>query len=209
MAIGVIATGEFGRDVCAHLADHECAIFHPLQLEMFGSLAARHQLEELELNGIVFVMWRPFDADCEQVDDFAFSAGIPWFPMVLDHPFLNIGPWLVPPDGPCFRCMGTRLSQHTAARSRRARIREAYDSNPEWGGYGHLPGHVQLACGLIKKAVEGKMESVPDLIRYDLLTGVFSRHRVVARHGCPRCHRVPLELDKDQLLECLPVGEAE
>lgn len=220
MAIGLIATGEFGRDVCAHLVDHRYPVFHILQLEMFGPLGERHQIEELELDGIVFLMWRPSDADCEPVEDFAFDVGIPWLPLVLDHPYISVGPWLVPPDGPCLRCLRTRLLQHTATRSRRARIREAYDSNPEWGARGHLPAHVQLASGLIKKAVEGGAKSpsgaahesdnsylTDDLVRYDLVTGIFSRHRVVACHGCPRCHRMPLEPGEEQLLESASVGE--
>lgn len=220
VTIGIMGTGEFGREVCARLVDYELSNLLILQREMFGSAATRLPVKQLGLSGVVFVMWRPSDADCEAVDEFAFDAGVPWFPVVLDQPYLRVGPWLVPPEGPCFQCLRTRLLQHTADISRRTKIREAYDADPKWGGYGHLPAHVQLACGLIQKAAgdmvdlgcrmankPGIRDALEELVRYDFMNGGFSRHRLVPCHGCPRCHRVAQGPAGGKLLECVDVGE--
>lgn len=196
LRVGLITTGAFGRDVGRIIQDCPDA----LQITAVGSADHGWQWPEQPLDAFVAVTWRPSDALCERVDAHAFAAGLPWLPVCLEHPFLSVGPWVLPPDGPCFRCVRTRLSQHSPPGSVSDVARRAYDADQACGPLGHLPTHVRLTGGLIIAALAGlaaaPRPSSPDawlddkrlrMVRYHMGNGRFSSSQVIPCDGCPRC----------------------
>jgi bacteriocin biosynthesis cyclodehydratase domain-containing protein len=198
--IGLICTGDYGHEVGQIVAASSEVQAELLDATVVGAGEAGSPWSAQNLDAIVTVLWRPSDALCEGIDTHAFAAGIPWLPAFLEHPYLCVGPWILPPHGPCFRCVRARIMQHAGRGSYQGFAREAYDADPACGPLGHTPAHVRLTAGLIRKALAELISSEvrpgvdawrddPRLrmIRYLDGSGRFDAPSVIPCHGCPRC----------------------
>jgi bacteriocin biosynthesis cyclodehydratase domain-containing protein len=202
LRIGLISTGDFGREVGRVVTASGDVRAEPLDVAALNGASAGWPWPGQPPDAIVAVTWRPSDDMCERVDGHAFAAGVPWLPACLEHPYLSVGPWILPPDGPCFRCVRTRLAQHSAPSAVRDVARQAYDADPACGALGHLPAHARLTGGLILQALAGlvssPMPSGPDawrtdrrlrMVRYQTGSARFTSHQVIPCGDCPRCDR--------------------
>lgn len=214
--IGLICTGDFGREVGQIVAASP-----DMQAELLDSTAvstgeAGSLWPGQNPMAIVTVLWRPSDALCERIDARAFATGVPWLPAFLEHPYLCVGPWILPPHGPCFRCVRARILQHAGPGSYQGIVREAYDAEPAYGALGHLPAHVRLTGGLIRRALAELTSSTlhpgvdawrddPRLrmVRYQDGSGRFDSPPAIPLHGCQRCDQPPSAARQRRLSEAL------
>lgn len=116
----VMPTGQFGARVAAIVAAQyqDCAVVPDGAVDEAFSAPARV---------VVAAMWRPSPALCERADVLSFSAVRPWLPVTLDQFAIHIGPVVVPPAGPCYRCCAWRRAQHDRHHARTAALHEAFD----------------------------------------------------------------------------------
>jgi bacteriocin biosynthesis cyclodehydratase domain-containing protein len=145
----------------------------------------------------VVAMWRPCPSLCDTVDDLAFRNRRPWLPVVMEHPYLLVGPWVSPGTGACYRCYRARRVQHDGQHRVTSALGEAYERDPACGPQGYLPHQARIAASLaemvLRKALSGLHGPAGDdvaageVTSVNVLNGKTSRHRVVACHGCPRC----------------------
>jgi bacteriocin biosynthesis cyclodehydratase domain-containing protein len=200
LRVGLISTGAFGRDVSRVVEDCADVRAKPLDVSALSRADTGWPWPGQRPDAIVTVTWRPSDAMCERLDAHAFAAGVPWLPACLEHPYLSVGPWVLPPHGPCFRCVRARLSQHMPPGAIGDVARRAYDADPACGPLGHLPSHARLVGGLILQALAGlvsaPLPSGPDawrddgrlrMVRYQMGNGRFTSHQVIPCDSCPRC----------------------
>lgn len=177
--VGVVGVGEFGRAVQRLLVTAGAHALSPREL------TEQAQRGDTGLVAAVVALWRPLPELCEQVDTAAATSGLPWLPVVAEHPHLVVGPWIQPGTAPCHRCYRHRRAQHDTQPAATAALTAAYQADDTLGPGGHLPHHVRQAVGL---AMVARTAADPGLVHsLHLLTGHMSSHRVVACHGCPRC----------------------
>lgn len=174
--IATVALGPFGDAVAAHLA-----AARP------GRRVADDDVEAAfaeEPSAVVVPLWRPAPDMCDRIDRLAFRYSTPWLPVVMEHPHILVGPWVVPGQGPCYACYRSRRLQHDKSAVLSA-LYAAYDSERDLGPGGFLPHHARLAAGLaglvLNRGNAGRVVAI------DLLGGDTSYHHVCACHGCPRC----------------------
>jgi bacteriocin biosynthesis cyclodehydratase domain-containing protein len=140
---------------------------------------------------VVLALPRPSRTLCELADLAAYEHAVPWLPVILEHPFLRIGPLVVPPAGPCFRCYRARRLQHDTEREFSVAFEAAYDSGDSSGPIGYLPHHARLAAAatlrLLDQGCATSARALPgtgQVLAYDVVSGLLSVNRVVSCHDC-------------------------
>ncbi|MEV4414109.1 TOMM precursor leader peptide-binding protein [Catellatospora sp. NPDC049609] len=170
--VAVAAAGEFGHAVQARLLAGGATALDADRPRP-GAAAA-----------MVLVSWRPDPVRTELFDKLAHDEGIGWLPVVVEHPFLVVGPW-VAPGGPCYDCYCFRREQHDPKSRHRAELLAAYRADETLGVFGHLPHHLRIAEALVRLVLRSPQPGMTAMV--DLATMMVSRVDLIARHGCPRC----------------------
>jgi len=184
----VLALGAFGRAVADRLAASSDAIVQPLEDErspaMTWPVASVH----------VLAAWRETPRLAAALDEAAFRWGVPWLPVVLDHPHVRVGPLVVPGRSPCYGCFRGRLAQHGKVPDMDRALHDHYAENPAAGPTGFLPAHVTFATGAARAALAalpGGVSAAAGVARWvDVVSAQSGETRVVRIHGCPRCGRL-------------------
>ncbi|MFC4057772.1 TOMM precursor leader peptide-binding protein [Planomonospora corallina] len=144
----------------------------------------------------VLAAFRPAPRLEEALDGASSAYRTPWFPVVVEHPRLRVGPVVAPGHGACARCFRTRRRQHDAGHRLTDLLADAYTADPALGPGGHLPHHVELAALLTVQLLEsvlgdGGAAEAGHVRHFHLLDGGLSRSTVVGVHGCRRCRTTP------------------
>jgi bacteriocin biosynthesis cyclodehydratase domain-containing protein len=187
--VAAVGLGSFGQKVAGLLcsAQEGCTQVPEGGMESAFRTAA---------DAVVVAMWRSAPALCEAADKFSFSTGIPWVPVAMDQFAIHVGPAVVPPRGPCYRCFLRRRAQHDMRHHSTAALHAEYDRYASCGPTGYLPQHARLAVGLTKTMLSaltahggsGPGLATGALVNIDLGDYSVSRDRVVPCHDCERCH---------------------
>jgi bacteriocin biosynthesis cyclodehydratase domain-containing protein len=186
--VAATGVGSFGRQVAGLLATGHCHLVAPDDLEAcFAS----------GVDAVVVAMWRACPSLCEQADERAFRYGVPWLPVVMEHPRLRIGPWVDPLSGPCYECYRQRKIQHDTHHAATSALEAAYDRDQACGPGGYLPHHARAVAGIagitVRRGIAARCSRgagpppAGEVSVINLLTWQTATHGVVARHGCPRC----------------------
>lgn len=176
--VGVAGVGGFGTAVRDRLVDTVGA----------GPATADDLADPGRLAGFgcaVVALWRPLEDLCDGIDAAAYAAGRPWLPVVFEHPWILVGPWSAPPDGPCYRCYRGRRMQHSERTDTARAAADAYAADPTLGVSGHLPHHVRLATGLVRQVLRRREPGL--VLSVNTVGSRISAHRTLGVHGCPRC----------------------
>lgn len=213
----VIGVGPFGERVAALLGSLYPGSRPVRASWLVSALGA-------DFDALVVAAWRPVPSVWQQADELAWRQGQPWLAITMEHPVIRIGPLVVPPYGPCFRCYALRRVDHDDQRSATAALRAAYDSDPELGPVGYLPHHARLASGIAAHMLSslepmrshdvtaqhgcvttglGDVRPVGCVVTTSLLTGTIRREHVIAYHGCSRCSKPERQEGVAELLACL------
>lgn len=185
--VHVIAVGDFGVALADRLAGALGATMVVDQVDQARADTAGWPDAELR----VLAAWRPVPALADGVDEHAHRRGTPWLTAVLEHPYVRVGPLVVPGAGPCHACFGHRSLQHDPAPHLVRGLRGLYDAQPGHGPWGHLPHHVEMTAALVLRAQHGlradPASEAGTVRRHHLLEGLVSSDRVTGVHGCRRC----------------------
>jgi bacteriocin biosynthesis cyclodehydratase domain-containing protein len=171
----VIADGPFGHAVAERLArDHGAALVDLAALEAFGSF----QKDDV----VVVAAWREEAALFDRLDNLAFERYVRWLPIVLEHPFVRVGPFVDPAEGPCYRCFRRRLLQHDEDPQLAAAMRETLEADRAQGVSGFLGAHAGLAaCLAVRELQPGSY------VRFHVGTGALDRASTTRLGTCKRC----------------------
>lgn len=134
---------------------------------------------------VLLALFRPAPALCESADALSHASGVPWLPVVAEHPEVRVGPWVVPGAGPCFACCRARRVQHDRDWAATRALHAAYDADGRLGPGGFLPHQARLAAALAAGAPGTWAPGT--VVHASLYDPALDRARVLARHGCPRC----------------------
>ncbi len=139
----------------------------------------------------VLAAWRPVAWMAKTMDKLAHSWNVPWIPVVLDHPYLRIGPVVAPKAGPCYHCFEIRYMQHSPITAHVQSMQQHYDRFPEAGPKGYLRPIAILAGAqavlLDKRLTAGEAGLAGSVWQMNALNREGFRSQTVGVHGCPRC----------------------
>jgi len=135
--------------------------------------------------------WRPSPRLAAALDQACFAAGIPWIPVVFEHPVVRIGPAVVPGLGPCYTCARQRFLQHDEDADTTRAVHDFYDAHAGAGPAGYLPPVATIVAAVASRAVD-RLDRDPGaeagLVRQlDILTMETTMGRVCGLSRCPRC----------------------
>lgn len=161
----------------------------------FGAAVGQHLRAMLPTGStdgvLVLAAWHPVPGLYRQVEHAAYERGVPWIAAVMEHPWLRIGPVVVPGAGPCHRCFERRRQQHAPAGRIDRAVERHYEMSDEAGPHGFLPATVWLTAGLLADMI-GRLQQHRDgeagrIRMINILTQQLTAGRTVGIHGCPRC----------------------
>ncbi|GAA3869730.1 TOMM precursor leader peptide-binding protein [Streptomyces sedi] len=136
---------------------------------------------------LVVASWRPAPGLCERADGLAYALGVPWLPVIDEHPAVLVGPHVTPPGGPCFGCYRDRCAQHDQHHRDTEAVHRAYDRDPGLGPTGYLPAHARVAAGIALGMLRRPGAYPGRVVRIAKQDMSLHGHPVIPRHGCPRC----------------------
>ena len=176
----VLSAGPFGAAVADRLAAQRPVV--RTRLEEPGAEATAHwPVAPLR----VLCAWRAVPRVERLLDEAAFAWRVPWLPVVLEHPELRVGPFVVPGTGPCHACFRRRAAQHSSSADVTAELHERLDADPTLGAAGFMPFHVTIAAALAQRAISAR--EAGRVRRVNVVTLQPTSGRVVGVHGCRQC----------------------
>ncbi|WP_193318492.1 TOMM precursor leader peptide-binding protein [Nonomuraea phyllanthi] len=183
--VRIVAGGAFGRAVAHHLRALLAYARRPVEV-------AREPMRvppgRFVAGGAFAVRaaWRDVGAEFEAFATAAGQARVPWLPVAMGHPYLRVGPAVVPGVSPCHACYLTRARQHGTSAD--PALEEAMTADDKLGVRGFPPHLSMLAAGLalslIRDAEAGRAGRIMTI---DTRTDEVNSWRVVPCHGCPGC----------------------
>ena len=139
----------------------------------------------------ILAAWRPVLEIAHVLDTVAFTWQVPWLPVIYEHPYLFIGPTVVPGVGPCYSCFRLRYLQHSKTEDLTDVLDSYYASHPAAGPRGYLPTTVAFAAAIVwevtqRLTLEPEVEA-GQIRQINLLSLETHKSRVVGVHGCEHC----------------------
>jgi len=191
--VSIVADGVFGDQMAAALTAGLVAEGRRAGRRSLD-LRADHERLFVEADVTVLLTGRHDWPTLDRFDAASHGTRRPWLSVTHQHPYVRVGPYVTPFQGPCQRCLRMRLVQH----DRLDRVSELAGSAPEDGAVRGLPPHAAvtsaaLALALVSGVGMSRREGVMFLVHVDGLE--ISRVPIIAAHLCPRCgegiHRPP------------------
>lgn len=141
--------------VVGHAASVDVVVAVLAEHELFASAISREEIANLAGEArpggaLVCACEQPDLALLFEVNDAACRAEIPCLFLDLSHGrHATVGPFYVPGEGACYRCLRARLHENTAAYDElRAAERAMLESGSPLPAFGCLPAHRHVVAGL-------------------------------------------------------------
>jgi bacteriocin biosynthesis cyclodehydratase domain-containing protein len=145
--------------------------------------------------------WRDVRAELDEFAAAAAASGRPWLPVTSAHPYVRIGPAVVPGLAPCYACYSARVRQHADAAGTLGslgglglgdQLQDAFTQLSELGVTGHPPHVAAVAAGLalimLRAACGGDAPATAGRVALiDCDTDAIRWWQVIPAHGCPEC----------------------
>jgi bacteriocin biosynthesis cyclodehydratase domain-containing protein len=190
--VRIVAEGLFGGEVAEHLSTLLHGDGRTAQVA-HGPLGAR--LADFMTGGAacVRISWRDIGDEFDEFADAATAAGRPFLPVAFAHPYVRVGPAVVPGLAPCHACYSARVRQFAdEGDSVNDECEQALSRDARLGVTGYPPHVAAMAAGLAL-AMLGPVDDacaqvrVGQLARIDCGTDVIRTWRVTPVHGCLAC----------------------
>jgi hypothetical protein len=131
---------------------------------------------------LVVASWREDPQLFEECDVAAFSAATTFLPIVVEHPWIRIGPFVDGAGGPCYSCFGKRTLQHAGDPSFERELAAARELRPEDGVQGFTAAQVSLAAAFSLMPLRPG-----EYVRFHTVLQRVRRGRTVGAGSCQRC----------------------
>lgn len=138
----------------------------------------------------ILASWRPEIPMENLLDGLAHAWKRPWVPVTYEHPFVRIGPVIIPGESACCGCFRRRQAQHSPMASLDDVLYSHYEKNPEAGPAGHPPSIARFAAAAAAQVIDALSAGEPVagtarvISTYNLQTTL---QTVSGVHGCKLC----------------------
>ncbi|KJJ41555.1 hypothetical protein UM89_12605 [Bacillus subtilis] len=186
--IHIMTTGDFGREVAQQLSKKiDNIVITPLNEPLYLLPSDRFPSARLH----IFASWKSSSFISKQLDQLCFKWNEPWLPITMDHPYIRIGPLVIPGEGPCYHCFESRYLQHSPVPQYVKKIDTYYHSHPDAGPKGFLRSFAGwsaiFASTVIKSIDENELSQSGRVWKLNMLTRESFSSQTISVHGCPRC----------------------
>lgn len=125
----------------------------------------------------------------KKLEDYAYKNNGIFLPVILDHPYLTIGPLSnYNDDTACYHCSLDRKMQHDSASHASLNLFDYYDQFVGVEPKGYRPSDITMLGYWLQHTL---IEGLDDLVSTTYLLNIFSREaftsKVIGVHGCERC----------------------
>jgi hypothetical protein len=144
-------------------------------------------IDQVEL--IYVISDNPCVKFCKKINDYCSEKNnISFIPIIVDQPFLTIGPIRLSKTDSCYHCYIERTMQHSPTPIVTERVWDFYEKNPNTYPLGHHPSEPSTIANLIVGHSMNEFESIKGkLFQLNLITREIIPSQVISVHGCKRC----------------------
>lgn len=139
------------------------------------------------LSGVLFIANYQSVSLLRQLDVEVHKRNIPFIPVVLDSPFLVVGPVIIPGNEGCYHCYHERIMQHHPNAELTRSVQQYYNDQQIVGVQGYHPADIVLIGNLLKRIVERPEMYQGKFFRLNEVTREWNKSSVTGIHSCPRC----------------------
>lgn len=186
-SVHIISVGAFGNAVAAALKE----LLPDVQQTGVDAQNQSYPASWPTARVNILASWRPVPALQKLIDDISFAWKRPSITVVLNAPYLLIGPVVVPGSSACYSCYEKRYLQHSARQEVYRGLQAHYDQHPESGPQGYLPSLVHIAALRLAQNIlqldEDAASVAGNIWHMNTMTRYTFTARVVGVHACPRC----------------------
>lgn len=131
---------------------------------------------------------RPCISYCKMMSDFCHQYGKAFIPIIVDQPFLTIGPVYINHNDSCYYCFIDRSMQHSPIPKVAKSIWSYYEQNKTPGPRGFHPSEpALLANWILSHQKKGWVDIRNQVYQLNLVTRETVQSHVIGIHGCHRC----------------------
>ncbi|MCY8857610.1 TOMM precursor leader peptide-binding protein [Bacillus atrophaeus] len=186
--IHIMSSGAFGEEVAEQFSKrYQNTAVTALPEPMYLLPSDRFPSARLH----IFASWKSSSYISKQLDQLFFKWREPWLPITMDHPYVRIGPLVIPGEGPCFHCFESRSLQHSPVPQYVRKMDDYYHRHPDAGPKGYLRSFAGwsavFASTIIKSIDKDAPSSAGSIWQMNMLTRESFSSKTVGIHGCPRC----------------------
>jgi bacteriocin biosynthesis cyclodehydratase domain-containing protein len=190
--VRIVVDGAFGAEVADHLGVLIRSAGGITEV-ISESLEVRPDAAATGADLLVRASWRDIGTEFDVYAEAALGSARPFIPVAYGHPYVRIGPAVVPGGVPCHRCHAVRARQHaTAEDAVNAECEVAMAADARLGVAGYPPHIAAVAAGSVLALLrpsgrDGPTVRTGRMTRIDCVTDEVVSWPVVAVHGCPVC----------------------
>lgn len=186
--IHIITVGGFGEEVAARFLQRDPSIL-VTKLETTNYTLQIHQFPSARLH--IFVCDKPLSSFAKLLDNIFYNWKEPWLLMTQEHPYLRIGPFIIPGKKSCYHCFEARYLQHSTKPSHIKALYDYYSLHPFASPKGFLPGFAGIVTSytwnIIKRFDQQDYSMAGDVYQIHMLKRTSFCAKVLNVHGCARC----------------------
>ena len=194
MALCVIADGEFGLRVARVIVRLLAAEGRTALVAADGDGHGRAEILATA-SFAIRASWRDVRQEFESFAEAAAQSRVSWLPVAIAHPYVRVGPAIVPGTPPCYACYSRRAGQHQRD-PRSEQVEAGYARDTALGVSGHPPHLAALVAGQALALVStGQAHDETgrrgEVRMVDSRTDHVESCVAVPANGCPACDPAP------------------
>ncbi|AVQ98349.1 TOMM precursor leader peptide-binding protein [Oceanobacillus sp. M65] len=186
--IHIITVGSFGKEVAERISQRDEKVV-VTELEGYQYFLPTDRFPSAKIH--IFASDKPLSRLSKHLDIIFSKWKEPWLPIIQEHPYVRIGPFVIPDEEGCYHCFESRYLQHSSNPSHVKALYDYYSSNPMSAPKGYLPGFAgfvaSYAWNLIQKFDQKDFSMAGKVYQLNMLSRTSLSSKVISVHGCPRC----------------------
>jgi hypothetical protein len=139
-------------------------------------------------DGYLVISEHPSVDLCRFIENATWNTQKPFLPVIIDHPYMTVGPLVNKSAGICYHCYNERLMQHHPSPGLASAVNRYYETHIGEGPKGFHTLDVSMVANWIAYTFKENIDLFTGkLWRLNLITRECVTSLPVAIHGCPRC----------------------
>lgn len=186
MKVNIIQIGKFASDISKQLNGEQWNVTVTEVNEDYSIPNIDNMIQTAETH--ILISHHPCVSFCKSINDLCYKYKKTFVPIIIDQPYLTIGPIFKAQGDSCYFCYLDRYMQHAANPDITQSVFDYYDRRVRNGPNGYHYSDVLFVSNLIFANLESSFEQFRGkLLRVNLINREIVVSEVIGVHGCPRC----------------------
>lgn len=184
----IITVGSFGEEIAERMKQKDSDLV-VTRLEDYHYFIPSDRFPSAKIH--IFACDKPLSRMAKHLDIIFSNWKEPWLLITQEHPYVRIGPFVIPDEEGCYHCFESRYLQNSSNAANVKALYDYYSAKPLESPKGYLPGFAGIAASftgnLIKRLDNNGYPLSGTVYQLNMLTRSSFSSKVVSVHGCPRC----------------------